>query len=436
MKKVLSVIMLLCMMFSLCGAAFAAEDDALRAYEGTTINVMLENHPASTAIKELIPEFEEMTGIKVNCEILPYEEMPEKILLGFNMGSADYDIVMNDRFNMAGYVANDYIYALDDFIANDAINQFVDLDDFVPTYIDNMKRDGVLYGLPVYGESTFLMYRKDLFEEYNLEVPATMEELIDCAKTIYEATDGEIAGVTMRGQQGIHVLYTWAGFLWGNGGRWFDDDGKLALDSPEAIEAAQTYADLLNSYGPKGYANFGWQENRLLFQQGKAAMTIDATVNGAYCEDPSESDIVGKVGYAPVPAFEGAEQFGGQHSLAVHAMFLSKFSPNPEAAFLFMSWAMSADVQSRSMEIEAHSGVTSLSAMESPAFQEKYGAFKDGMLAALAEANPDYIPQTEQAQEIISRVGAAMSEVLAGTKTAEEALTKVNEEVNAEVLGG
>ena len=436
MKKALSLLMLICMMFSLCGAAFAAEDDALRAYEGTTINVMLENHPASTAIKELIPEFEELTGIKVNCEILPYEEMPAKILLGFSQQSADYDIVMNDSLSMSGYVANDYIYALDDFVANDAINQFVDLDDFVPTYINTMKRDGVLYGLPVYGESTFLMYRKDLFEEYNLEVPTTMEELIECAKTIYEATDGEIAGITMRGQQGIHVLYTWSGFLWGNGGRWFDEEGKMDLASPEAIEAAQVYADLLNNYGPLGYANFGWQENRLLFQEGKAAMTIDATVNGAYCEDPSESNIVGKVGYAPVPAFEGAKQYGGQHSLAVHPMYLSKFSPNPEAAFLFMSWAMSPEVQSKSMEIEPHSGVTSLSAMESDAFQELYGAFKDGMLAALAEANPNYTPQNEQAQEIISRVGAAMSEVLAGTKTAEEALTKVNEEVNTEVLGG
>ena len=72
--------------------------------------------------------------------------------------------------------------------------------------------------------------------------------------------------------------------------------------------------------------------------------------------------------------------------------------------------------------------------MDSPEFQEMYGAFKDGMLAAVAEANPDYTPQNKEAQEIISRVGAAMSQVLAGTKTAEEALTKVNEEVNTEVL--
>ncbi len=450
MKKFISLLLLACMLFTLCACGSTADPapapaetgntgtetvaDPLRAYAGTTINVMLENHPSSNAIKELVPEFEELTGIKVNCEILPYEEMPEKILLSFNMGSSDYDVVMNDSLSMTGYVSNDYVYALDDFVTNEAINQFVNLGDFVPTYLESMKRDGKLYGLPVYGESTFLMYRKDLFEEYNLEVPQTMEQLIECAKTIYEGTNGEIAGITMRGQQGIHVLYTWSGFLWGNGGRWFDENGKMDLASPEAIEAAQVYADLLNDYGPEGYANFGWQENRLLFQQGKAAMTIDATVNGAYCEDPSGSDVVGKVGYAAVPAFAGAKQYGGQHALAVHPMYLSKFSKNPEAAFLFMSWALSGEVQSKCMSVEPHCGVTSLTAMDSPEFQELYGAFKDGMLAAVAEANPDYTPQNKEAQEIVSRVGAAMSQVLAGTKTAEEALTKVNEEVNTEVL--
>ena len=224
MKKFLALALSLIMVLSLvaCGGSKKEEPkqeetkteetaaDPLRAYEGTTINVMLENHASSVALKELLPEFEELTGIKVNLEILPYEEMPAKILMAFNMGSSDYDIVMNDSLATSGYVANDYIYALDEFAANEAINQFVNLDDYVPTYLNALKRDGALYGLPVYGESTFLMYRKDLFEQFNLSVPTTMEELIECAKTIYEGTNGEVAGITMRGQQGIHVLYTWS----------------------------------------------------------------------------------------------------------------------------------------------------------------------------------------------------------------------------------
>lgn len=433
MKKSL-VALLLCLAMLLAMGGMAAAEDPLRAYEGVTINAMLEGHPSSNAIKQLVPEFEEVTGIKVNCEILPYEEMPQKILLGFNQGNDYYDIVMNDRFVTAGYVANDYILALDDYIADSRINQFVDMDDFVPKYIEASKYDGKIYGLPVYGESTFLMYRKDLFEEYGIEVPQTLEELVQAARTVVEKSDGKIAGITMRGQQGIHVLFTWSGFLWGFGGRWLDEEGKLDVASPEAIKAAEVYADLLANYGPQGYANFGWQENRLMFQQGKAAMTIDATVNGAYCEDPNESVIVGKVGYAPVPAGEGVVQQGGQHALAVHEMYISKFSKNPEAAFMFMTWALSAQTQAKCMQIESHCGVSSLGAMQSDVFKEKYGAFTDGMLAAIDQANVDYVPQNQFAQEIINRVGTAMSQVLAGTKSAQDALTEVNQVVNTEVI--
>lgn len=432
MKRSL-VALSLCLIVLLSATA-SASGDPLRAYEGITINAMLEGHPSSSAIKQLVPEFEALTGIKVNCEILPFEEMPQKILLAFNQGNDYYDIIMNDRFVTAGYVANDYILPLEGFIADARINQFANMDDFVPRYIEASKYEGKVYGLPVYGESTFLMYRKDLFEEYGIAVPETMEDLVEAARIVKEKSGGAIAGITMRGQQGIHVLYTWAGFLWGYGGRWLDEAGKLDLATPEAIKAAEVYAAVLRDYGPQGYANFGWQENRLMFQQGKAAMTIDATVNGAYCEDPNESLVVGKVGYAPVPAAAGVAQKGGQHALAVHEMFISKFSKNPEAAFLFMTWALSPETQSKCMEIESHSGVSSLSAMQSDAFKAKYGAFTDGMLAALDKANVDYIPQNQFAQEIINRVGTAMSQVLAGTKSAADALTAVNEEVNTEVI--
>jgi ABC-type glycerol-3-phosphate transport system substrate-binding protein len=162
-------------------------------------------------------------------------------------------------------------------------------------------------------------------------------------------------------------------------------------------------------------------------------MTIDATVNGAFCEDPAESRVVGITGYAPVPS--GSDnQKGGQHSLAVHNLFISKFSRNPEAAFLFSSWALSKDIQLKAMELVPHSGVSSLGAMQGPAFTEKYGAFKDGMLEAISKANVDYLPTIPQASEIIDRVGRAISEVLAGTRSAKDALETVNREINENVL--
>ncbi len=432
-KKALSVFLATLTLVGLTLGSLSTAASGERPFEGVTLNVILEGHPSSNAIKALTPEFEELTGIKVNVEVIPYDELPQKVLLAFSQGSDSYDIIHNDKLYTAGYVENDYVLPLDGFVTNDAINQYYDAADLVPAYLDACYLNGKQYSLPVYGESTFLMYRKDLFEEYGIEVPGTMDELIAAAQKVYEVTNGEVAGITLRGAAGIHVIYAWCGFLWAYGGQWLDENGKLDLDTPEAIAATEAFISLLRNYGPMGYANFGWQENRLVFQQGQAAMTIDATVNGAFCEDPAESSIVGKVGYAPVPS--GSEnQKGGQHSLAVHSLFISKFSKNPEAAFLFASWALSKDIQIRSMEIEAHSGVSSLAAMESPQFAEKYGAFTEGMLNALAQANSDYLINIPEASEIIDRVGRAITEALAGSKTAEDALVGVTNDINTNVL--
>lgn len=411
------------------GASGGASD---KPYAGVTISALLEGHSTSEALQQMLPEFEEATGIKVELEIIPYSDLTSKALINFGSKTGRYDIVMDDAVKGVGYANAGYIEPLDAYMSNSELNQYFDQSDLVPKYFDAMKIDGAQYGMPVYGESTFLMYRKDLFEEYGIKVPETMDELKEAAKTVYEKSNGQTAGITLRGEQGIQNAYVWSAFLWGFGGQWLDEEGKSAINSPEAVQALEFYADLLKQYGPQGVANFGWQENRLLFQQGQAAMTIDATVNGAYNEDENESSIVGKVGYAPVPVQSGNLK-GGASSLAVHGMFLAKDSENKEAAWLFMSWATAKEQQIKSFEIAPNAGVSSLAAMDSEAFNTKYGAFKDGMLQAIENGNADYLPQVAESNEIINNTGVAISKALAGLP-AKEALDEANE-LNNKAMG-
>lgn len=404
-------------------------------YQGVTLNALMEGHPTTDAIKMLLPEFTKATGIKVNLEVLPFEDMTAKAFLTLSQKSSQYDVYFDDwSAHGIGFASAGNIEPLDASISNAKINKYVDMKDFVDTYANFARFQNQQFGLPVYGESTFLMYRKDLFDQYNLKVPTTMDEMMNAAKTIFEKTNGQTFGVTLRGQQGIHAVYVWLAFLWGFGGHWFDQSGKLDLDTPEAIAATAFYRDLLTKYGPPGFANFGWTENRVAFTQGRAAMTIDATVNGAFNEDPKESAVVGKVGYAPVPQAAGVTLKGGQHSLAVHCLYLNKYGKNKEAAFLFMSWATSKDIQTKGFEVAPNSGATSKGALYSAAFQKKYGAFVDGMLAALGKANPGYLPGVPQANEIINKVGVALSQVLANMATPEDALRQVNDDINTNVL--
>jgi ABC-type glycerol-3-phosphate transport system substrate-binding protein len=390
----------------------------------------MEGHPTTDALQKMLPDFTELTGIDVALEVVPEADITAKMLLEFSSGSGRYDVVQNNIIYVPGFVSAGYIVPLDDHLA--ATPEYFDRADFVPGYFDTNVLDGKIYGLPVYGESTFLMYRKDLFEQHGLAEPTTFEAIEEAARTIDEATNGEVVGITMRGQQGIQGVYVWASYLWGYGGSFLNAEGQSALATPEGIAALEDFARILNDYGPVGVANFGWEENRLLFQGGGAAMTLDATVNGAYNEDPAASEVVGKVGYVPVPMRSDAPQ-GGSSSLAVHSLFVAADSQNPEAAALFAAWATAAEQQVRSIESDPNSGVTSLSALDSEAFNSRYGAFKEAMIAAINQGNPQYLPTIDQANEVINNTGIAVSQVLAGTATAEEALTAADEANNAAI---
>lgn len=401
--------------------AFA--EDAAQPYKGAHLAVLMEGHPTTDGIQALLPEFTKATGIEVDLEVVPESDITAKMLLEFSSGSGRYDVVQNNIIYIPGFVQAGYIVPLDDLAAKLPDNY--DKADFVPGYLNTSIVDGKLYGLPVYGESTFLMYRKDLFEEYGLTPPKTFTEVAEAAKTIKEKSNGEIAGITMRGAQGIQNVYVWAGWLWGYGGQFITEDGKSALGSDEAAASLDAYARVLRDYGPVGVANFGWEENRVLFQQGKAGMTMDATVNGAFNEDPSISSVVGKVGYTPVPV-ETDKLKGGSSSLAVHSLYIAEASQQKEAAWLFASWATAKEQQIKSFGIAPNSGVTSQAALNSEEFNKRYGAFKDAMLASIARGNPQYLPTVEAANEIINNAGIAVSKALAGSASAKDALAEAN----------
>lgn len=406
------------------GAVAVAQE---QPFAGQTITVLLEGHPSSDAVQRMIPAFTEATGINVNAEIVPYNDLTARALLEFSTQSGRYDIVMDDWVHGVGYASAGYLSPVDGLA--EQLPTYYNAADFVPKYLTTLRYENQQFGVPVYGESTFLMYRKDLFDDLGIEVPATFEELEAAAKTVYESTGGDVAGITLRGEQGIQNVYVWAAFLWGFGGQWLEGDAS-AVGSAEAVEALDFYARLLREYGPTGVANFGWQENRLLFQQGGAAMTIDATVNGAFNEDPDESSVVGRIGYAPVP-MSATDPRGGSSSLAVHGFYLAADSDSPEAAWLFMTWATNAAQQTQSLTTDPHSGMTSMTAMESDAFLERYGSFKEAMLQAIDRGNPQYLPNIPQANEIINNTGVAISQVLAGSLDAQTALSTANDENNS-----
>jgi multiple sugar transport system substrate-binding protein len=325
-------------------AAASAQEFDWRRYEGTEIRFMMNRHPFTNWLEPLVPEFEALTGIDVNLEILPEDQFRQVRLLEVSSGAATLDgyMIMPGQVS-AQYLGAGWLRYIDDLVADPSLtNPDLDLDDFFGGAIGTFRNEQGLFGLPLQIESSVLFYRADLLEAAGLDgPPETMEELREYAAALHG--DG-VAGFAMRGR-GAAATSQIVNLLYSFGGEWLNPDGTSALASPESEEALRFYADLLRNYGPPGPTNLHWAEVTSLYAQGQAAMIFDANVFRPIMEDPAQAiDVVREnTRYAPLPAGPA----GSVPGVLVWGLSINHASRNVEASWYFIQWALSKENQVR-----------------------------------------------------------------------------------------
>jgi len=263
-----------------------------------------------------------------------------------------------------------------------------DLDDIFKSLRDGLSYDGKLYALPFYGESSMLMYRKDLLEEKGLKMPEQpkYEDIKKIADALTDKSKG-IYGITLRGKPGWGENMAFVDTLINTfGGTWFDMKWTPTIDTPEWKKALTFYIDLMKADGPPGASANGFNENLTLMTSGKAAMWIDATVAGSMLENPKESQVAGKMGYAPSP-IEATPN--GSHWLWSWAFAIPKAAKQAEAAEKFAVWATSKDYIKLVAEDAGWSRVppgTRKSTYDNPEYQKS--PFAAATLQAMQSADP------------------------------------------------
>ena len=403
----------------------SGSSDTTEESEQVTINAAVQKHTAIDTLEKLLPEFEEKTGINVNLEVLPQEEMETKVEMALASDSDQYDVVMVDQMFVPQYARTGWIEDLSPYI--EEYSNELNMDDFMQGFVDALSVEGKIYGLPVYGESTILMYNKEMFEEKGIDnPPATFEELKEVAEKL--TGDGQY-GIALRGQRGQGMnVYIWAGFYNAFGGQWLKD-GQPDLNSEAAIEATQLYQDLITNYAPEGAATYSWDQVQLAMQQGTVGMVIDATNFATRLEDEENSNVGGKIGYALIP--EGPE--GSSPSSATRGFSIPTVSKHKEEAFQFIEWALSEDVQLQSALEGQRGDATRISVWESEEFKERNnydgGKWIDVAIESMNQAKADYRPRIPEWRNMGDRLGIAISEALAG-KDPKQALDEAQKEIN------
>src|ERR687888_456994 len=311
------------------------------AGKGGSINVAIVDNPQMKDIAKLTPSlFTAKTGIKVNYTVLDEGTLRQVTTRDVAAGGRQFDVAMIGPFEAPQFGQQGSLVDLTPEASSDAAYK---LNDIIPAVRNALSADGKLYAAPFYGESSFLMYRKDVLKKAGVTMPdhPTWAQVADAARKV---DTPNMAGICLRGKPGwgdlgasfTTVLNTFGGTWWSA-----KPDGsidKAMVDQPQFKQALEFYVNLVKSAGEKDAANSSFNECLSQYKDGKVAMWYDATVAAGLLE-ASDSPVKGKNGYAPAPV----EKTPASGWLWSWALAIPKTTSKQDLAWKYVAWATGPD---------------------------------------------------------------------------------------------
>src|SRR5213595_3418239 len=320
-------------------AAIAGSFDAAASGRSTakTISVAVVANGQMQDIARLTPSlFTKKSGIKVKYTILDEGKLRQVTTRDVGSGGKAFDAVMIGPYEAPQFGTAGLLKDLTSLAKGDKAYNYADL---IPAVRNALSAKGHMYAAPFYGESSFLMYRKDILAKKGVKMPLhpTWQQVAAAARKIRTSS---MAGICLRGKPGwgdlgaafTTVLNTFGGTWWSakaNG-----QPNKAQVDQPAFKAALDFYAKLVQDAGEKDAANSSYNECLTQYQAGKVAMWYDATVAAGFLE-AKDSPVKGKNGYAFAPV-DNRKSSGWLWSWA---FAIPKSSPDPSDAWKYIAWA-------------------------------------------------------------------------------------------------
>lgn len=396
-----------------------------KRFEGEHIEAVVEKGPRMDLLLGYLDEFHELTGITVGAEQIPFIDLTTKQVVEFTSGKTSFDMtsvlwhVQKQLFGKGKWLEdlrdllNDPTMTAPDF----------DFEDFSPGAVAyGTQADGRIDTLPLIQDPWTVYWNKELFAAKGVEYPQTYDEMLEAAKAIHDPDNG-IYGFVARGKKYANAP-VWTDLLLGWDVDAVDSEGQLHTDGPEAIAAAELYTKLLKDYGPPGVAGFNWNECQTSFAQGTIGMWLDGIGFATPLEDPTTSQVVGKVGYGIHPAGPKAHHTG----MFGTGLGVSAFSEKKEPAYFFVQWMVNKRNQARVLAAGTGSPARK-SAYEDPEAKANLKVPQEWVdtLVASGPLGRAGLPVIVPVSEFRDILGAALTNMLEGADPATE-LKKATEQ--------
>ncbi|MBU7594386.1 ABC transporter substrate-binding protein [Metabacillus halosaccharovorans] len=339
-------------------------------------------------------------------------QMHDQTVTQLSAGSENLDIVNMDVVWTAEFAESGWLLPLDDRFTEDLQSNFI------ARQVDSVKYNDKTWAVPWFNDLHPLWYRTDLLEKYKKEVPETYEEAVEVAQEISEKEG--IQGFTMHWGRSEQLIVSFTEFLHAKGGDFFDEEGNVTINSPEAVEALQFMVDMIDKYEVVSSSAIGHstpEDSRIPFTQGQALFNP----NWGYVYSINQADdsaVKDKTWVASNFMFEGGQK---ANSVGGWNFAISSSSKHPDEAWKVIEWFTSFDNQKEMLVGGGYAG-TQLALYEdadvikaAPYLEEYTKAFED---ASVRPSHPQYSKMSDIAQ-------SSIHQALSGELTPKEALDEL-----------
>ncbi len=402
-----------------------------KQHDGQTLNLLLNNHPWSQAVREMAGEFTAKTGIRLRVEIFNEEQFRARLTTMMQAKSSDFDVFMSLKFregatwDKAGWYAN-----LSPLLASaGATAPDFNFNDFGEGLRKAETINGKLVGLPINLEGPLFYWNKEIFGKCNVAEPMFLEEIPEAAAKLKAcAAKGDATVWAARGIRGA-IPYALSAFMYNSGGDYATPDGKPGLCQPNSVKGVEMYANLLKDYGPPGAANHTFTQVIEMLGQGRLAMTHESSN-----EFPNVMKFPGRPGDIGLKVLPKGKATGISKPIVFGwGVSVSNYSTKKEAAWMFLQWATSAEMQTRLVK----NGVAPPrgSVFNGPEFKAWTAELpiRQSWANALSEISKTgtsvSFPPTERVIEAREIVGGGVQKIFLGQASAKDAMCQVDADV-------
>jgi multiple sugar transport system substrate-binding protein len=283
------------------------------SFQGVTVNIITFTGPQiAEPLQRRAPDFERLTGAKINVITVPFSDLYQKILTDLSTGTNSYDAFVFAPQWMGDYVAGGYLLDLSDRVKADTALQWDDIGpffrDFSATY------QGKIYTVPLDGDFQMVYYRKDIFQKDGVQPPQTWDDYIAIAQK-YQGKDlngdkkpdyGSCIAMKRSAQSYWMFISIASSFFQSQGtgqGAFFDQDNNFQplYNTNDGMSKALDIYQQLSKLGPPDQLNDDVGNTRGLFTGGRCALSLDWGDIGPLSVDASQSKVINQVGSIILP---------------------------------------------------------------------------------------------------------------------------------------